>query len=270
MPNVLILPRSAEYSEEVWMEIREKALSILHSYFIDGVVPNNAVSDEDEEKNDIGYEDDQLENQVKGNPMQICRHEQQTSESQSIPSNQKFSIHQTKDSQVSGLSQDVPSRPDGRRSRSGKKGKKRPARRRSRQNCDDSGVESSSNYASNREDDNALSGRDQVLSSNSRFASPEDSRTRQINAFESTFESTPEKPLSTSSHLSRRSGELLKDGYVIALHARDRPGLHVSRQRVPGGGWFLDMLSNVTKRDPAAQFLVDFRSKVYLYFFSRL
>ncbi|KAG9139234.1 hypothetical protein Leryth_011242 [Lithospermum erythrorhizon] len=27
MPNVLILPRSADFSEEVWMEIREKAIS---------------------------------------------------------------------------------------------------------------------------------------------------------------------------------------------------------------------------------------------------
>jgi len=262
MPNVLILPQSAEYSEEVWMEIREKALSILHSFFLDGVVPNNAVSDEDE-KSDTVYVDDQSENQLKGNSMQICRHEQQTCESHSIPSNQKFGIHQVKESQVSGLSQNVSSRPEGRHNRSGKKGKKRPARRRSRQKSNDfSGVESSSNYASNRDDDTALSGRDQVLSSNSRFASPEDSRNKHLGAFESTLESTPEKPVTGP---SRRSGELLKDGYVIALHARDRPRLHVSRQRVAGGGWFLDTLSNVTRRDPAAQFLVDFTSKVCIY-----
>jgi len=238
----------------------------LHSFFLDGVVPNNAVSDEDDEKSDIGYEDDQAENQLKGNSMQICHREQQTSEIQSIPSNQKFGVHQEKESQVSGLSQNVPSRPEGRRSRSGKKGKKRPARRRSRQKSI-SGVESSSNYASNRDDDTALSGRDQVLSSSSRFASPEDSRNKHISAFESTLESTPEKPV--TGH-SRRYGELLKDGYVIALYARDRPGLHVSRQRVSSGGWFLDTLSNVTKRDPAAQFLVDFRSKVSIYLFNRI
>ncbi|ONK55943.1 uncharacterized protein A4U43_C10F2540 [Asparagus officinalis] len=260
MPNVLILPRSAEYSEEVWMEIREKALSILHSFFLDGLVPTNAVSDEDEEKSDIGYEEDQSDNQVKGNAMQICRREQQSNESQSVPNNQKFGIHQVKESQVSGLSQTVSTRSEGRRSRSGKKGKKRPARRRSPQKSDNySGVESSSNYASNRDDD--ISGRDQVLSSSSRFASPDDSRNKLISAFESTLESTPEKPVTARLGPGQRSGELLKDGYVIALHARDRLGLHVSRQRVPGGGWFLDTLSNVTKRDPAAQFLVDFKSK---------
>jgi len=264
---MLILPRSAEYSEEVWMEIRGKALSILHSFFLDGVVPTNAVSDEDDEKSDIGYEDEQSENQLKGNSMQICCREQQTSESQSIPSNQKSGIHQVK-LQDSGLSQNVPSRPEGRRSRSGKKGKKRPARRRSQQKSNDfSGVESSSNYASNRDDDATLSGRDQVLNSSSRFASPEDSRNKHIGPFESTLESTPEEPVTGP---SRRSGELLKDGYVIALHARDHPGLHVSRQRVYGGGWFLDTLSNVTKRDPAAQFLVDFRSKVDICLFNRV
>lgn len=64
--------------------------------------------------------------------------------------------------------------------------------------------------------------------------------------------------------LGRKSGELLKDGFVIALHTRDRPGFYVSRQKVPGGGWFLVAMSNVTKRDPAVQFLVSFRSKVSL------
>ncbi|KAL2497440.1 Fumarate hydratase [Abeliophyllum distichum] len=69
------------------------------------------------------------------------------------------------------------------------------------------------------------------------------------------------KLLKSSIEISRKSGELLKDGYVIALHARDRPALHVSKQRVQGGGWFLDTMSNVTKRDPAAQFLVVYRNK---------
>lgn len=58
MPNVLILPRSADYSEEVWMEIREKAITILQSFFFDGIVPNNAISDEDEAISDVGCEDD--------------------------------------------------------------------------------------------------------------------------------------------------------------------------------------------------------------------
>ncbi|KAM1203975.1 hypothetical protein ACFX2J_019724 [Malus domestica] len=48
MPNVLILPHSADYSEEVWLEIREKAISILQTFFFDGIVPKYSVSEEDE------------------------------------------------------------------------------------------------------------------------------------------------------------------------------------------------------------------------------
>ncbi|XP_072962262.1 C-terminal binding protein AN [Typha angustifolia] len=262
MPNVLILPRSADYSEEVWMEIREKSITILQSFFLDGVVPNDAVSDEDEETSEAGCEDDQLK-RVKENPSQVCDGEQQTDESNlSSGYDKRKGISQLKDSQSSGLSHNVVSRSDGRRSRSGKKGKKRPARRRSQQKSDAlSSVESDSNYTSRRDDDTAISSRDQVMSSSSRFASPEDSKNKQISLAESTMEITPEKQVAVNAGLSKKSGELLKDGFVIALRARDHSGFHVSRQRVPGGGWFLDVVPNVTKRDPAAQFLVTFRSK---------
>lgn len=54
MPNVLILPRSADYSEEVWAEIRSKAASILCSFFVDGIIPSNTAADDDEDD----YEDD--------------------------------------------------------------------------------------------------------------------------------------------------------------------------------------------------------------------
>ena len=47
MPNVLILPRSADYSEEVWAEIRSKAASVLCSFFVDGVIPTNTGADDD-------------------------------------------------------------------------------------------------------------------------------------------------------------------------------------------------------------------------------
>ncbi|KAM5555480.1 hypothetical protein ABKV19_023418 [Rosa sericea] len=57
MPNVLILPHSADYSEEVWLEIREKAISVLQTFFFDGV-PKNVVSDEDEEESEIGDENE--------------------------------------------------------------------------------------------------------------------------------------------------------------------------------------------------------------------
>ncbi|KAJ0967853.1 hypothetical protein J5N97_024770 [Dioscorea zingiberensis] len=278
MPNVLILPRSADYSDEVWMEIRDKTISILLSFFSDGAVPENAISDEDEELCETGYEDDQLEKQVKESPLRVCD-DQMTDESHlSVESTQKKAILQKKDPQISSVSQNVGSKSEGKNSRSGKKGKKRPANRGSCQKSDDSSaVDRDSNSTSHRDDDTAMSGRDQVLSSSSWLASPEDSRNKGSRLFLSNSESTSEKQVTgllfsnsesasekqvtVSVDLGRKFGELLKDGFVIALHARDRPGFHVSRQRVPGGGWFLDTMSNVTKRDPAVQFLVSFRSK---------
>lgn len=68
---MLILPRSADYSEEVWMEIREKTISILQSYFLDGVIPRNAVSDEDDEENESGYEEEQSRRQDKERALQV-------------------------------------------------------------------------------------------------------------------------------------------------------------------------------------------------------
>ncbi|KAJ0969963.1 hypothetical protein J5N97_022840 [Dioscorea zingiberensis] len=261
MPNVLILPRSADYSEEVWMEIREKAISLLQSFFLDGVIPKNAISDEDEEPSETGYEDDLSEKRVKDSTLRICD-AQMTDESHlSAEYSQKKGLHQPKDPESSSLSQNI-SRSEGRRSRSGKKGKKRPAHRRSRQKSDEfAAAERDSNSISLRDDDTAMSGRDQVLSSSSRFASPEDSRNKESRLLDPKLESSSGKHVALNMGLNRNSDELLRDGFVIALHARDRPGFHVSRRRIPGGGWFLDTMSNITKRDPAAQFLVAFRSK---------
>lgn len=50
MPNVLILPRSADYSEEVWAEIRSKAASILCSFFVDGIIPSNTAAGDDDDQ----------------------------------------------------------------------------------------------------------------------------------------------------------------------------------------------------------------------------
>uniref|UniRef100_A0A5B7AJL6 Putative C-terminal binding protein AN n=1 Tax=Davidia involucrata TaxID=16924 RepID=A0A5B7AJL6_DAVIN len=264
MPNVLILPRSADYSEEVWMEIREKAISILQSFFLDDVVPKNAVSDEDDEESEIGYENEQCDKQDNESALQGSVGEQLI-EDINVTSevSQRKGTNQTKESasqhQGSVLSHNTSTRSEGKRSRSGKKAKKRHARQKSLLKSDDpSALEKES--TSHREDDTVMSGTDQVLSSSSRFASPEDSRSSKT-PIESIEESSSEQRLKSSMRLSRKSGEVLKDGYVIALHARDRPALHVSRQRVQGGGWFLDTMSNVTKRDPAAQFLIAFRSK---------
>ncbi|KDP28567.1 hypothetical protein JCGZ_14338 [Jatropha curcas] len=262
MPNVLILPRSADYSEEVWMEIREKAISLLQSFFFDGVIPKDIISDEEESERDD--ENTQLLKQEKESALQASVGEQLTDDIQVSPeSSNKKGINRPTESpsqtQGSGLSQTMAVRSEGRRSRSGKKAKKRHGRQKSIQKSNDpSQLEKES--TSHREDDTAMSGTDQVLSSGSRFASPEDSRTRKM-PIESMQDSPADQLLKSSKKLSGKCGELLKDGYVIALYARDHPALHVSRQRVKGGGWFLDAMSNVTKRDPAAQFLVVFRSK---------
>ncbi|KAK3194727.1 hypothetical protein Dsin_026037 [Dipteronia sinensis] len=261
MPNVLILPRSADYSEEVWMEIRDKAISILQSFFFDGVIPKIAVSDEDEGENEIVDEIEQHDTRDKVSGLQGSVVEQLTDDIQFSPeSSQKKGFSQSKGStsqhQTSGLSQNTNTKSDGRRSRSGKKAKKRHAHQKSLQKSDDpSALEKES--TSHREDDTAMSGTDQA---SSRCASPEDSRSRKT-PIELIHESSSDQLLKSSKNFSIKSGEMLKDGYVIALYARDRPALHVSRQRLKGGGWFLDTMSNVTKRDPAAQFLVVYRSK---------
>lgn len=265
MPNVLILPHSADYSEEVWMEIRDKALSIMQTFFFDGVVPKNAVSDEEEDIGEMGNENELSDKQDKDSAQQSSLGEQLTDVIHVTPeSSHTKGVSLSKESPIqpqdSGMSQSTGTRSDGRRSRSGKKAKKRHTRQKSQQKSDDtSALERES--TSHREDDTAMSGTDQALSSGSRFASPEDSRNRKT-PIESIQESPSIQFIKTSKILGGKPSDLLKDGFVVALYARDRPALHVSRQRVKGGGWFLDSMSNVTKRDPAAQFLVVYRSKV--------
>ncbi|RCV46774.1 hypothetical protein SETIT_9G558300v2 [Setaria italica] len=260
MPNVLILPRSADYSEEVWMEIREKAITMLQSFFFDGILPTSAISDEDDEISEAGNEDDHLDTQAKDSQSQIFDAEIDESHL-TLEYEKKRAVSHHKEPQASGKSVNIGSRSEGRRSRSGKKGKKRPAHRRSQQKPDDlSAVESDSNYSSRRDDDTAMSSRDQVVSSSSRFASPEDSKYKQKSLVDSPMEITSEKKVPIL--LSRKYPDKLKDGFVVALRARDNSGYHVARQRVVGGGgWILDVVSNATNRDPAAQFLVTFKNK---------
>jgi len=259
MPNVLILPRSADYSEEVWMEIREKAISILQTFFIDGIIPKNAMSDVEEES-EVDNESEQSDQQYNGNALQIIVREQ-TDDVHVSPDNfQKKVSTQMKESssqhQVSSLSQSTSARSEGRRSRSGKKAKKRHTRHKSQQKHEDpSALEKE---GTSQRDDTAMSGTDQALSSSS-----EDSRNRKT-PIESMQEPTGAQVIKSSLRLSGNCTELLKDGYIIALYARDCSALHVSRQRVKGGGWIMDSMSNVSKRDPAAQFLIIFRSKVRL------
>ncbi|KAF7826095.1 C-terminal binding protein AN [Senna tora] len=263
VPNVLILPRSADYSEEVWMEIRDKAIAILQAYFNDGIIPEHAVSDEDEEESEVGDENDQSDQQDRENALQICIREQTDDILISPESSPEKGANQVKElstpHQASGLTQSTTARSEGRRIRSGKKAKKRHTRQKSQQKPQDaSALEKES--TSQREDDTAMSGTDQALSVSSRGASPVDSRSRKT-PIESLQESTSNQLLNSSVGLSGKCNELLRDGYVIALYARDHSGFHVARQRGQGGGWFLDSMSNVSKRDPATQFQITFRSK---------
>ncbi|XP_047334403.1 C-terminal binding protein AN [Impatiens glandulifera] len=256
MPNVLILPRSADYSEEVWMEIREKSISLLQMFFLENSFPANAVSDEeDEEESELLFENEIADKQENDGAPKSTFSDPWTGV---IDENQESSQRSTTKSKESpSLNQGVVSvnpstRSEGKRSRSGKKAKKRNARQRSQQKSDDTsalGKDSTSQH----DDDTAMS-------SSSRFASPEDSRSRKT-VIESVSPSSSGTILKPNVIPGKESSELLKEGYVIALHARDRSSLHVSRQRVQGGGWFLDTMSNVTKRDPAAQFLVVYRDK---------
>lgn len=257
MPNVLILPRSADYSEEVWMEIRDKAISVLQTFFFDGVIPKNAISDTEGCENEIDDEIEQYNKLDKVSTLEGSVGGQLTDDIQVSPEDSlKKGISWSRDSpsqlQGSGFSQNsANTKSDGRRSRSGKKAKKRHARQKSLQKPDDpSALEKES--TSHKEDDTAMSGTDQA---SSRCASPEELRSRKT-PIESIQESTSKKLSRSSKKLSEVSGETLKDGCVVALYARDRPALHISRQRHKGGGWILETMSNVTKRDPAAQFLI--------------
>ncbi|XP_022935511.1 C-terminal binding protein AN [Cucurbita moschata] len=264
MPNVLILPHSADYSEEVWMEIREKCVSILQTFFVDGVVPENAISDEDEDESEVTEVKEQSDGRGKEVSIQLAAVERLTDDNHLTPMNSQkkglnLSTGSSSQPQNSTLSQTTVTRSDGRRSRSGKKAKKRHTRQKSQQKVDDN-LMLEKESTSHREDDTAMSGTDQVLSSSSRFPSPDESRNRKV-PLETMQESTSDPSYKSSKKLVRKSIDQLKDGYVIAIYARDHPALHVSRQRVKGGGWFLDTMTDVTKRDPAAQFMVVFRNK---------
>ncbi|KAK4411436.1 C-terminal binding protein AN [Sesamum angolense] len=164
------------------MEIREKAISILQRFFIDNLIPENAVSDEEEEDSVVGYENvpcNKLDNETS---FQGSVSDRANENAQLLAeSSQKKVLNQSEDAsshhQGSVLSQNALSRSEIKRSRSSKKAKKRHGRQKSQHKADDNltfGKESTT-Y---REDDASLSGTDQALSSSSRCASPEDSRNR--------------------------------------------------------------------------------------------
>ncbi|CAM8890159.1 unnamed protein product [Rhodiola kirilowii] len=260
MPNVLILPRSADYSEEVWMEIREKAISALRSFFLEGVFPNNVLSDEEDAESEIDQENIHNYGHAEGGMLEDSYVGQVTEDVDPSPaSSWKMDSVLSNECPTldTGLQLNTLERTEGKRSRSSKKSRKRQAHQKALQKLDDFSIvaKESTSY---RKEDTDISGTDQALGSSSRFASSEDSRSRNIH-----MDSIEELVDLRKSALikSRKSIGPLKDGFVIALHTRDCTSLYVSCQRAKGGGWFLDTIANVTTRDPAAQFLVVFRNK---------
>ncbi|KAL0700465.1 hypothetical protein Bca4012_056587 [Brassica carinata] len=257
MPNVLILPRSADYSEEVWMEIREKAISILQSFFLDGVIPTYTVSDEEVEESD---EEEEV-SPIRHDKLALVESTSRQQGESTLTSTEIVPVEATefKESLSPGQQHVVAAKPEVRRSRSGKKAKKRHSQQKYMQRAEgSSGLHEES--STSRRGDVAMSDSEEVLSSSSRCVSPEDSRSRKT-PLEVMQQSSQNQLVRSSKKIIGKSSELLKDGYVIAMYAKDLSGLHVSRQRTKNGGWFLDTLSNVSKRDPAAQFIIAYRNK---------
>ncbi|KAH7404850.1 hypothetical protein KP509_15G046800 [Ceratopteris richardii] len=265
MPNVLILPKSADYSEEVWVEIRAKAVTILRSFLLDGVVPSSAVSDEDDD--DYSWHEEKQDKHDKDSLVWSSDQKPLFSNAQSGQDlRHKQMYFNTPDPrlQEGGVTQALNHRERSHGKGSGRKGKKRLGRRKSQRNADSLGTERDANWVALQRDDlgASVSGRDQVLSSSSRFASPEDTKYKREGELV-TDEVTSERrsSLGPNSRANVQAIDLLKEGYVVALQATDGSGYHVARQRGPGRGWCLDTMSNVTIRDPAAQFLVVLRNR---------
>ncbi|CAH8304818.1 unnamed protein product [Eruca vesicaria subsp. sativa] len=257
MPNVLILPRSADYSEEVWMEIREKAISILHSFFLDGVIPTNTVSDEEVEESEAS---DEEVSPIRHDKLALVESTSRQQVESTLTSTDIVPVEASEFKEsLSPVQHNAAVKPEVRRSRSGKKAKKRHSQQKYMHRGEgSSGLHEES--STSRRDDIAMSDSEEILSSSSRCVSPEDSRSRKT-PLEVMQQSSQNQLVRSSKKFVGKSSELLKDGYVIAMYAKDLSGLHVSRQRTKNGGWFLDTLSNVSKRDPAAQFIIAYRNK---------
>jgi C-terminal binding protein len=150
---------------------------------------------------------------------------------------------------------------------SSKKGKKRPGRRKSQRGIDSPAAERGTNWVALQRDEHSgasIRGREQLLSSSSRFASPDDSKSKRDGEYPVAEEVTSERrsSLTYNNRLFGQAIDILKEGYVIALKSVDGSGYYVARQRGPGRGWCLDTMSNITIRDPAAQFLVVLKNRV--------
>lgn len=149
----------------------------------------------------------------------------------------------------------------------GKKGKKRSNRRKLQLSSDtlQDSTDQELNWVAIPRDDRGITvnGQDSIpTNSNSRYGSPEDKSSYQ----EDGMPVGGEEGETEEGEKEKCAIELLNEGLVIALHALSGGGYYVARQRGPGRGWCLDTMSDVTARDPAAQFLVVVRNKVSFWY----
>ncbi|KAG0560583.1 hypothetical protein KC19_10G191300 [Ceratodon purpureus] len=280
MQNVLVLPRSAEYSEEVWLEIREKAVAVVRSYLVTGAIAADVANSDDDEYYDTFTQEVRAESVKESMREEEPKHhpdEVTTSGSEYRPSQMVFQAQDTRSlGQDSGLESPSLKQHEagyGNQGRgSGKKAKKRSGRRKSQHNLDSFQVQDREIdwIAPSRDDQGAGASASAGASvgGSARESRPNNSEARFGSPREGNLKAIIEVPplMSGREQVTGMASmgfaiDQLKEGYVIALHAVPGGGYYVARQRGPGRGWCLDIMFDVTPRDPASQFLVVVRNR---------
>lgn len=253
MPNVLITSRSADYSEEAWMEIRGKAVEILCSYLVTNLIPTDVTSEDDEY-----YTAFAEEHPKKSFGKEIFKPEDGPSQHPGGESTsgseyrQKQVIFEAQDSP--GLDSPVHQQQGGNMNEprsSGKKARRRSGRRKAPQQGLDSHAQNPASLDWVAVSQNAQ----RASNSEPRFASPNQGDVQPK-------PSNEPAPLGRGQLTTGLAIDQLKEGYVVALHCMTGGGFYVARQRGPGRGWCLDVMSDVTPEDPASQFLLVVRNRV--------
>lgn len=232
------------------MEIRAKAVEILCSYLVTNMIPTDVTSEDDDYYTAFAVEEEDPK-EVFGKELFKVEEVESTSGSEY---RQKQVIFEAQDS--SPVVADSPANTSEPRS-SGKKSRRRSGRRKAAaaaQQQQQHQVESSSAPI----DWAVAANGARASNSEPRFASPDQG------------DSQPKVGGSMDPVVSMGRGHLttglaidqLKEGYVVALHCMSGGGFYVARQRGPGRGWVLDVMSDVTPEDPASQFLLVVRNRV--------
>jgi hypothetical protein len=247
MPNVIIMPRSADYSEEVWLEIREKAVELLRSFLLDNLIPTEIASDDDDDDYYNSFTEEQ-QYKTSGNENfeeETCPQHDDPGGS-SIGTNSEFRqkqiIFEAQNPGTLNQNTELDS-PEVRGS--GKKARRRSGRRKTQQNLQSPGDQVAPV---------SVGGWDKRPTSQLSFASPDQGDAK--------VKTVGDEPMGRGQLTIGLAIDELKEGYVVALHALSGGGFYVARQTGPGRGWCLDIMSNVTTQDPAAQFLLIVRNRV--------